>query len=87
MFHDCPLAGNKRRLFEIFLLFNSITSAVTACNVGVLLGGAVVPTCQHETQQYIILICKQISSDYLLASLCIIFQLNHFTQHINTITK
>ena len=35
MFHDCPLAGNKRRLFEIFLLFNSITSAVTACNVGV----------------------------------------------------
>ena len=39
------LAGNKRRLFEIFLLFNSITSAVTACNVGVLLGGGVVPTC------------------------------------------
>ena len=35
MFHDCPLAGNKRRLFEIFLLFNSITSAVTACNMGV----------------------------------------------------
>ena len=27
--------GNKRRLFEVFLLFNSITSAVTACNMGV----------------------------------------------------
>ena len=35
MFHDCPLAGNKRHLFEIFLLFNSITPAVTACNAGV----------------------------------------------------
>ena len=35
LFNDCPLAGNTRCLFEIFLLFNSITSAVTTCNVGV----------------------------------------------------
>ena len=36
MFYDCPLAGNTRCLFEIFLLFKSVTSAVTVDNVGVL---------------------------------------------------
>ena len=36
LFQDCPLAGNTRRLFEVFfLLFNLVTSAITACNVGV----------------------------------------------------
>ena len=34
--HDCPLAGNTQRLFQIFfLLFNLMTSAVTAYGVGV----------------------------------------------------
>ena len=35
LFHDSPLAGNTRSPFETFLLFNSVTSAVTAYNVGV----------------------------------------------------
>ena len=34
--YDCPLAGNARRIFMIFfLLFNSVTSAITAYNVDV----------------------------------------------------
>ena len=35
LFHYSPLARNTRSPFEIFLLFNSVTSAVTAYNVGV----------------------------------------------------
>ena len=35
LFYDCVLAGNTRLLFDIFLLLNSVTSAVTAYNLGV----------------------------------------------------
>ena len=52
-----------------------------------LLEGRVIAICQHEIQQYILLICKKFSFDYLLASCCIIFQPNHFPQFVNTITK
>ena len=37
--------------------------------------------------QYILLICKQFSFYYLLASLLTIFQPNHFPQLVNTITN
>ena len=36
LIHDCPLAGKTRCLLEIFLLFNTVNSAVTAYSVGVL---------------------------------------------------
>ena len=32
---SCPLAGNTRRLFEILLLFNSVTSAFVMRSVNV----------------------------------------------------
>ena len=40
---SCPLAGNTRRLFEILLLFNSVTSAVTGYNVGVFKKLEIIP--------------------------------------------
>ena len=33
--YDCPLAGNIRRLVSFFLLFDSVSTAVTTYNVGV----------------------------------------------------
>ena len=36
LFHDCPLAGNTRRLLEILSIFYSVTSDVTVYNVGFL---------------------------------------------------
>ena len=35
LIHDCPLAGKTRCLLEIFSV-NTVNSAATACNVGVL---------------------------------------------------